>query len=422
MRNKNIFVQLLLCSLLCFPGGFYEQGVQAQQQINPDRQIRPQSPIRRTVVPIEMLELQLDTIPNLVGMEYNEDIIRTLLDVHGLELGNAVTVGDNQNIGIITGQSPLSGDIITSNPRIDITYGINIPTGISNQPENVIVPNYIGMTENKAFSRMQNDRLSRGNRREVNSDMQFGIVVAQFPEAGMEVDPGTEIHLDISIVPPQEIRVIVPQLVGFSLQYAAEVLREAGLLVGDLKEQISNEPEGTILRQSPLPETEVVRGSVVHIIYSVRAVEELIRVPDVRELHRDEAIRIIKENRLNYSIGYVNETGYRAGVVVEQNPRPETMVAPGSDVTILVQNNTLSPWVYWGGGVLVVGLLAGFVVRKMSSGRKKKQIAKKDILIDLKPIYDTGRQIIISEENKLSYTKVHLKCILDFGVQTLKTD
>ena len=418
MRNRNFLIQLFICFLFFFMGGFYVQSVHAQQRINTDQRIRPQSSLQRAIVPFEMLELVLDTIPNLVGMKYSEDRIRTLLDVHGLELGNSVPVGDNQNVGIVTSQSPFGGTIKTPNPRVDITYGVRVPVGIS-RPDNVFVPNYVGMTEQRAFGRMPNDRLVRGNRREVNSDVQAGIVVNQFPDARMKVASGTEIHLDISIGPPQEIRIRIPRLVGLNLQHAAEILRKADLFVGNLNEQVSDGREGIIIKQFPRSGTEVVSGSVVDIIYSVRAVEELIPVPDVRILPRDEAILILKESGLNYSIQYEKNTGQSVGVVAHQIPLPGTMVALGKNVTIIVQDNNGFPVYLIIGGLLAM-LLGVFLGKKVTARKKRKRISNKNIELKLKLVWDNGKQIV-SDNTYPIRNKLNLKYIPDLGKQNLKT-
>jgi beta-lactam-binding protein with PASTA domain len=44
--------------------------------------------------------------------------------------------------------------------------------------------------------------------------------------------------------PPEEIRVRVPLLIGYSLQEAAEILRAAGLYAGQLREQLSRGGKG----------------------------------------------------------------------------------------------------------------------------------------------------------------------------------
>jgi beta-lactam-binding protein with PASTA domain len=397
-------------------------------QVNADLQNPlPQRNLRR-IVPSEMLELQLVTVPQLTGRNYDLNQITAILDRSGLRLGTAIPVENNDSIGIITGQSPGIRQRVRPQTPVNITYGIPITAVTPSQPQTVRVPEYVGLTLERAVGRMPNDRLVPGNISEINSDNPPGIVVNQFPDAGTPVDPGTVISLEVSIGPPQEFPVRVPNLIGLTLQQAAEVLRGAELFVGTISERISDEREGIIISQSPNPGTEILKGSSVDISYSVRAADveeerELIPVPDVRQFPRDEAIREIKASRLNYIIDYVNKSGQQNGIVVDQIPQPETLIPPGADVTIFVQDKSgVPPWIYWGGGVLVAGLMGGFIGRKINPGKKKKIVGRKELKLDLKPVLDVGKQSISENENQLFKNSLHFKCISDTGTQTLKTD
>lgn len=433
----SIFYGVLFCALLFwFPvNGQTTNSIEQDRgsrelssQVNTDLQNRlPQRNLRR-VVPAEMLELQLITVPPLIGRNYNLNQITVILDRSGLRLGTAIPVENNDSIGIITGQSPGIRQQVRPQTPVNITYGIPTTAVTPSQPQTVRVPQYVGLTLERAVGRMPNDRLVPGNISEINSDNPPGIVVTQFPDAGTPVDPGTEISLEVSIGPTEEFPVSVPNLIGLTLQQAAEILRGAELFVGTIAEQISDEREGIIISQSPNPGTDILMGSPVDISYSVRAVDvveerELIPVPDVRQFPRDEAIREIKASRLNYIIEYVKKSGQLNGIVVEQEPQSGTLVPPGADVIIFVQDNSsVPPWIYWGGGVLAAGLLGGFIGRKINPGKKKKIVGRKELKLDLKPVLDVGKQSISENENQLFENILHLRYISDSGTQTLKTD
>lgn len=392
-------------------------------RVNIDPQNRlPQQNLRR-VIPADMLELQMVTVPQLVGRNFSFVQITSILNRYGLRLGSAVPVANNDSVGIITDQFPAARQQVRPQTSVNITYGIVAQIVTPTQPQTVRVPDYVGLTLERALGRMPNDRLSPGNINEVNSDEPPGIVVNQFPTAGSVVDPGTQVILDVSTGEQEEVPVLVPRLVGLTLQQAAEVLRGAELFVGNINEQVSDEREGIIIEQFPRPETEVLRGSAVDIAYSVKAGEVLIPVPFVRQLFRDEAIRAIKESRLSYIIEPVNEPGQQNGTVVEQNPQPETLVPQGADVTIFVQDDSgIPPWIIWGGVVLLAGLAGGFIGRKIKPGKGKKAAGKKDVKLNLNPVVDIGEQTITSKENSLIGNELHLKFISDVGIQTLKTN
>jgi len=378
-------------------------------------------------IPDILRERQKVIVPPFVGERFDYYQIAELLNENELQIGDTVSVVDDQNEGIVIRQYPVAGTEVNAGTRVIIAYGVEprpeIVTSNSPDPEIVTVPNYIGLSIDRAIDRMSNDLLTPGELFKENSNEPQDIVIGQFPEPGMQVDPGTEITLVISDGPRREVLPVpVPQLIGRSLQEAAEILRETELFVGNIREQISEEREGTIIRQSPRAGTEVERGAVVDIIYSINENIDDISVPNVRKIQHDEAIRIIKESRLSYLVKKVNESGLPDGVVADQFPEPGRIVPVGSEVTIFVQNDKSGPppWIYWVGGVLAAGVLGGFLGRKTGI-RKKKPMAKKDISVDLKPVWDAGKQIISTDEKNVTLDRIHLKYISDSGTQTLKT-
>ncbi|MBT6005856.1 MAG: PASTA domain-containing protein, partial [Prolixibacteraceae bacterium] len=399
--------------------------VETPNRIQPVRY--PQRPVIE--IPPEIIERQKVLVPQLVGERFDDFRIAEILAENNLRLGDTVSVVDDQNAGFIVRQYPIAETEVNTGTQVIIAFGverqINTATSIPQETENVIVPNYIGLTIDRAIGRMPNDRLSPVEPRIVNSDAPPNIVIAQFPEPEMEVDPGTEIFLEISGGQPEESPPIqVPRLIGRSLREAAEILRESDLFVGNISEQISEEPEGIIIRQLPGAGTEVQRGEAVDIVYSINVNNE-VQVPNVVNLPRIEAILVIKESGLNYSVKNGNQDDIPVDNVIDQFPEPGTMVPTGSKVTIITQrdnNNIPPPWFYWGGGILAAGLMGGFIGRKINTGRGKKPIGKKDVSVNLKPVWDVGKQTISYEEKNVILNKIHLKSIPDKGIQTLKTN
>src|SRR3989339_1485205 len=85
-----------------------------------------QEPILRKPIPEILMQIQLVTVPLLVGRNYNPDEISALLNKAGLQLGNAVPVENNEKIGIIISQSPELRQRVRRGTPVDITYGIEV--------------------------------------------------------------------------------------------------------------------------------------------------------------------------------------------------------------------------------------------------------------------------------------------------------
>ena len=417
-RQMLFFLLFFLCAFLVS-----QPEANAQQRLNEATRVQPQD-IRRLTVPPELLRQTLVAVPRLEGRTYNQQELEQILERTGLAMGNTLPVINNERIGIIISQTPAAGQRVQRGTPVNITYGIQGGVVTPNQPnENVSVPDYVGMTLQRATGRMPNDRLQPGSIKETPSDAPAGIVVDQFPEAGMIVDPGTRIDFAVSSGPQSVTQIAVPNLLGLTLEQAANVLRESKLFAGQLREEISDARPGVVMSQSPRAGTLVPLESAVDITFSVSPPEERdVVVPDVKGLPVDKAIQVIKESRLNYLLKYEKRQGEHQNIVVEQEPLPETRVPPGTNVQLIIpKEETLPPWVYWGGGVLVAAILGGFVGRKIG-GRKNKTMGKKDTTLHLKPVLDGGKQSITSKDTGIIQQQLHIKPVPDKGTQTIKTN
>lgn len=400
-----------------------QPNVTAQQRLNEAARAQPQDLRRRLTVPPELLRQTLTTVPQLEGRAYDPQTLPQVLKRSDLVPGNVVPVINNERVGVIISQMPAPGQQVRRGTAVNITYGIQGVVATPNQPENVTVPNYIGLPLDRATGRMPNDRLQPGDIKETPSDAVAGIVVDQFPKTGMVVDPQTPIDFTVSSGPQQVLQIPVPDLRGLTLEQAANVLRDSKLFAGQLREEVSDESPGIVMRQSPQAGTMVPSESVVDITFSVRPPqEEDVIVPDVTGLPTDKAIRIIKESSLNYLLKYENRAGDPSDVVAEQKPLPETRVPPGTDVLLVIpDSDAVPPWIYWGGGVLVAGLLGGFVGRKWGV-RKSRTVGQKDTTLHLKPVLDKGKQTIENSDFGMIRLHLHLKPVPDKGTQTIKTN
>ncbi|MCF6333250.1 MAG: hypothetical protein L3J11_08195 [Draconibacterium sp.] len=125
---------------------------------------------------------------------------------------------------------------------------------------------------------------------------------------------------------------------------------------------------------------------------------------------------------MNYAQDFVRNTHQSAGVVTGQDIQPGQRVKAGSTIVIQIQDKSaVPPWVYWGGGVLIAGLLGGLFGRKLNSGKKKKYIGENDVKVNLKPVWDVGTQTVTNSDSEVVQNKIHLKYIPDEGVQTLNS-
>ncbi len=385
---------------------FPTQGMKVDPGTRIDLDISQGPPAVKTVV-----------VPQLEGRLWNNRQIFDLLKEIGLKLGTVTPVVNNQAIGKIVNQFPVAQTQVPPSTAINLTYGIQAT------PDRVIVGRYTGLNREIAIQHLSNDRLALGNIREEFSEEPAGIVITQFPTEKMEVNAGTRINLIVSLGAAEVVSVAVPELIGHSMNEAAEILKSVGLSAGQFSSKpVVDKKPGTVIEQSPPAGTVVNKNSTVDITFSVTPANEFIVVPDVTGMWRDDAIRTLKKSKLNYAIVYVENSGENVGMVVRQSISPGEKVPPGTSVIIEVRDKRVLPlWIYGVGALLLAGLLgAGIIKRKIKTGKNRKKVVGENANLKLKVVWDEGEQKVSESIPELTRYKLNLKIIPDRGEQTLK--
>jgi PASTA domain len=97
-------------------------------------------------------------------------------------------------------------------------------------------------------------------------------VLEQSVPAGREVEKGSKIQVTVGEAPESAK---VPDLVGLSYPEAENALKQAGFLLGGVKEAPSETvPAGAIMKRSPQPGTTLDTGSFVYLTTSVGPPDE----------------------------------------------------------------------------------------------------------------------------------------------------
>ncbi len=181
-------------------------------------------------------------------------------------------------------------------------------------PEQVQVPNLIGMTEDQARDAIGDAGLSVDEPPDFtpDEDSPSGQVLDQDPNRDQYVDPGAAIHLTISSGLPQ---VDVPFLVGATQDEARNRLRTAKL-TPEFKSVESDEPQGQVLETSPEAGQTVDQASTVTVTISKGPHE----VPDVVGLNRSDAIKQLVDAGFTYSFRGDDRSTEPRGTVTDQLP------------------------------------------------------------------------------------------------------
>lgn len=231
----------------------------------------------------------------------------------------------------ITGARP-PGEVLRQQPPPAQEVAVGSGVDLWVEAPSVVVPSVRDVDARRAAAVLRQAGLqARGETRLVEG-VADGIVLAQRPEPGTPVKPGTVVELIIA-----ERGVRVPDLIGSSQRTLKVSLERRGLAIGQASSRPERRPPGTVVDQRPAPGTLVRAGTPVDIVVAAA----YCTVPEVRRLTRKEAIAAITAANLHWSITAFEQGPHPRGAspddrVATQKPAAGTRVECGSMVTLTV--------------------------------------------------------------------------------------
>jgi serine/threonine-protein kinase len=194
------------------------------------------------------------------------------------------------------------------------------------------VPAVVRLTEADAVVRLNEEGFDARVRR-LPSDTPRGIVFAQEPGAGRELEEGRVVTIHVST---GAAGVDVPNVVGLPFEQAQDRLAEAGLRARRFG-VFSEEPRGTVVAQNPAAGDSAMEGSSVRV--NVSEGTGRVEVPDVVGRSRNDAAARLRQAGLEVRAVTV-PSAEPEGTVVAQSPTAGSEVAEGSRVRINVSDGT----------------------------------------------------------------------------------
>ena len=203
-----------------------------------------------------------------------------------------------------------------------------------NAGANISIPNVIGLNIEEAKSLLIDLGLTPIEDPKVRDNASNDIVYEQSPSANTLARQGENVIL---VYNPGFVPVIVPNLVGLSVQEATDVLKQVGLrLVVDKFVASLDIPANQILLQSPTAGLGARPNSGVTV--DVSGGTNTVRVPDVIGDEQGAAVKLLTATPLNFMVTVVSEASdvIEAGRVIRSDPLGDTAVAPGGPITLYV--------------------------------------------------------------------------------------
>lgn len=197
-------------------------------------------------------------IPVVVGLDKYTAIDK--LEILGLKvLVEEEPTDDTSKINYVQRQEPASGNIV--DPGTTVTIWVAVPNNT------VLMPSLLGLSRAAA----ENALIQLGlvpKVTEVDSTLPGGTVLAQDPAAGTPVQAGTEVAIEVSNAPEQNLVPVPPVAqVGYTLAQATNMLTQYHLkATAEYYETPDSSLWDKVIQQNPVAGTIVPAGSTVKLV------------------------------------------------------------------------------------------------------------------------------------------------------------
>ena len=230
--------------------------------------------------------------------------------------------------GQVIRQEPLAGERIPEDRDIVLV--------ISDGPGSVAVPSVAELKEDDAAGVLKKAGFKVVKREKSDPDVKAGVVISTDPAAGTNLERGSEVAM---IVSSGAEKMAIPSVVGQDIADARTALAAAGFVVRTEKKTTADQPEGTVLSQSPTAGVEAVKGSEVVLTVAAEAKPTTKEIPSVVGLTKSAATDDINSAGFNAAFVTIDTsklpcTADLIGKVVDQDPAAGGKAAEGTTVKV----------------------------------------------------------------------------------------
>lgn len=199
---------------------------------------------------------KLNTVPNVVGLQFND--AKRILEDAGLNVKQGdVRYDDTKPIGIILEQNPPADQIVKSGRRVYLV--------VCGGEQMVEVPRLSGRSMRDAKYTLEQRGLELGTVvKKFSNQFPEDYVINQVIQPGSKVKKSTKIDVIISNG-PQIGNIIIPDLIGKTLEEAKRIILEKRLKLGKVTYQPSDLTPGQVLDQYPKKDKSALENTAVDI-------------------------------------------------------------------------------------------------------------------------------------------------------------
>ena len=265
-------------------------------------------------------------VPLVVDLDRGQAI--ALLQSRGLQVGRITTeIRDDVPSDRVLSQTPTQGTELEEGETVNIIVSVG--------PESIQVPVVVGLTQEEAFNKLQNQGFVNIEIRKIKTnEYDQGVVAEQDPEASSFIEPTSIIGLRIA---DGRISDRIPNLTGQTLLIALDELEEFGWITSVEEVNDDSIAEGRVVATVPNSgsEHDLDQPVVIQISIGPSSVE----LPSVIGESPALAASILAGNGFMVAPQEecpVDPTDPNVGKVVSQDPPAGDSVEPGITITICV--------------------------------------------------------------------------------------
>lgn len=257
-------------------------------------------------------------------------------------------------------------------------------------PEEVELPNLVGMSKEEAQKEAENLKLKfEIKEEEFNKEVPEGFIISQDPKyiEKYNVKEGSTITV---VVSKGQEKTKVPNVKGKSQEEALQLLEEANLKAEIIEETSKTVKEGYVISQETEPEEEAFAGDTVKIHVSKGTGIKQVNVVSVIGQNEANAKTTLTGLGLKVNVAYEEDTSKADGIVLKQSLEGGKTVNEGTTITITV--NKIAEMKEVSVTVNVKSLLGGNIYEETSnttnsSGDKKVKKVNVKVVVGNDTIY-----------------------------------
>lgn len=257
-------------------------------------------------------------------------------------------------------------------------------------PEEVELPNLVGMSKEEAQKEAENLKLKfEIKEEEFNKEVPEGYIISQDPKyiEKYNVKEGSTITV---VVSKGQEKTKVPNVKGKSQEEALQLLEEANLKAEIIEETSKTVKEGYVISQETEPDEEAFAGDTVKIHISKGTGIKQVNVVSVIGQSEANAKTTLTGLGLKVNVAYEEDTSKADGIVLKQSLEGGKTVNEGTTITITV--NKIAEMKEVSVTVNVKSLLGGNIYEETSnttnsSGDKKVKKVNLKVVVGNDTIY-----------------------------------